>query len=193
MTLAVAPPEPLALPGRRPIARVLAVAVLVAVAVGAAVRAADIQVVEAAASRPALALLLGRAEHLPGSDKVFYPNYTGVGWRSLQITPLCSVTPLVLPILALGVLAVLQRRFSPVRAGVVTLGLVAGLFVVNVGRIVMICFATRHWGPGGFELTHRVVGSVLIMAALAGSLVVGARLLSSSSTPNGPRSSRSPS
>ncbi len=193
MTVAVAPSEPLALPGRRPVARALSVAVLVAVAVAAAMRAADIQVVEAAVARPVLAVLLGQAEHLPGSDKVFYPNYTGVGWRSLQITPLCSATPLVLPILALGVLAVLQRRFSPLRAGLVTLGLVVALFAINVGRIVMICFATRHWGPGGFELTHRVVGSVLIMAALAGSLVVGARLLSSSSASHGPRSPRVPS
>ena len=54
-----------------------------------------------------------------------------------------------------------------------------GLAVVNVARIAMICVATRHWGPGGFELTHRVVGSALIMSAMAASLVVGARLLSS--------------
>ncbi|MEZ5177257.1 MAG: exosortase/archaeosortase family protein [Acidimicrobiales bacterium] len=164
---------------RRPLARAAAVAAIVGVIAAVVANAQQIQVAEAAASRPILAVVLGQAVHVPGSNRVFYPNHTGVGLRSLQITSLCSVTPLILPILALGVLAALQRRFSPLRVVVVTGSLVLGLVVVNIARIAMICIATRHWGPGGFELTHRVVGSALIMAAMAASLVAGARLLSS--------------
>ena len=73
--------------------RVVVALALLAVGVGLIVWQQEVRIVEAAAARLPLAVLLGQAVHVPGTDLVFYPDYAGPGLRALKVTFSCSSVP----------------------------------------------------------------------------------------------------
>ncbi len=102
---------------------------------------------------------------------------TGLGTHEvtgLKITNECTVLLLIVPMLFIAGLIILFRRF-PVPS--VLYGLLMGVLVVtltNQVRVVLIAWATQHYGFGlGYELSHRFVGSVLAILGFAlGTLVM---------------------
>lgn len=144
---------------------------------------ADVRVLEAAASRPILAVVMGRAVHLPGSDSVYYPDYDGNGFRAMTVTASCSSALVVGPMLAAGGLLALLRRIAPWRAALAMLAAASCLVVVNFFRIACIAVATREFGRNGYLVAHRGVGSAMVLFSVAASLVVAYRVVASDSPP----------
>lgn len=105
---------------------------------------------------------------------------TGIGTRGpmgLKITNECTVLLLIVPMLFIAGLIVLFRRF-PLHN--VLFGLLMSVFVVtltNQMRVVLIAWATQHYGFGlGYELSHKFVGSVLAIFGFALGMLVMFRL-----------------
>ncbi|HWJ98636.1 MAG TPA: archaeosortase/exosortase family protein [Acidimicrobiales bacterium] len=138
---------------------------------------ADVRVAEAALAAPPLKFVLGEGVHVPGTDLVFYPNYSGHGLRALKVTMSCSSVLVVGPMIAMGGIMAMVRRFSPVRAVVAMGAAAATMFTINLGRIVLIAVATRQFGRDGFEVSHRVVGSGIVLAAATVAFVVAYRIV----------------
>lgn len=139
-------------------------------------RQADVRVFEARLSRPILAVLLGTAKHPPGTDLVYYPNFAvSGGLRGLRVTLSCSSVLVVGPMLVMGGAMAMVRRFSPWRA-VWAMALAATcMFVINLMRIAVIAVSTYNWGRDGYEVTHRVVGSGIVLVAATVAFVVAYR------------------
>lgn len=148
-------------------ARLLVAAILVAAAGWLAMSRPTVRVAEAAASRPLVGVVAGPAIHLPGTDRIFYPDYDGSGWRALQITDVCSAALPVASVLLVGALTLVVARFRPLRVLLGALTGAAVLFAVNVVRIAVIAGATRRWGADGFAVSHRVIGTGIALAGLA--------------------------
>lgn len=106
---------------------------------------------------------------------------TGLGTSApmgLQITNECTVLLLIVPMLLLAGLIILFRRFK-IRN--VLFGLLMGVLVVaftNQLRIMLIAWATQHFGLGlGYELTHKFVGSVMAILGFSAGLLLMIKLL----------------
>lgn len=53
------------------------------------------------------------------------------------------------------------------------------MFGVNLLRIAIIAVATRHLGRDGYEVSHRIVGSGVVLIAAAIGFVVAYRIVAS--------------
>jgi exosortase/archaeosortase family protein len=137
----------------------------------------EVRVAEAAMSRPVLAVLLGEAVHVGGTDLVFYPNYAAPGLRALKVTLSCSSVLLVGPMLIMGGAMSLVRRFSPLRAAWAMVAAATLVFTVNLLRIAVIAVATRHLGRDGYELSHRIIGSGIVLVAAAVAFMLAYRIV----------------
>ncbi|MFJ3176567.1 hypothetical protein ACIPJK_38245 [Streptomyces roseus] len=88
--------------------------------------------------------------------------------RGFTFTPECSSAFLIAPLLVIaGGMLAFYRRVSVYR--LVGAALAAGivLYAANQLRLVMIAQFVKHWGVAdGYPLSHRVLGSILVLGAL---------------------------
>ncbi|MER5417615.1 exosortase/archaeosortase family protein [Streptomyces virginiae] len=88
--------------------------------------------------------------------------------RGFIFTPECSSVFLIAPVLVIaGVMLVFYRRVSVKRLTGATLASGIMLYAANQLRLVMIAQFVKHWGVAdGYPLSHRVLGSILVLGAL---------------------------
>lgn len=98
----------------------------------------------------------------------------------LVVTPECSSAIVTAAVLGLAALTISFTRFR-LRRVLLAAGAAAGLFaLINLLRLVMIAFATDHWGlTSGYRWSHLWAGSFVtvfggITAATAYIVVLGA-------------------
>lgn len=154
--------------------RTVLAALLLTTAALLIVAEADTRRAEAQLARAVVAALTpGRAV---ASGSIVYfgigtPEVTG-----LSITTLCSTTVLVVPLvlLAVAVLGVTRAR-SP-RVG---LGLVVGVIIAvtsNVIRFGSAAWAYSEYGRDGFDLVHRYLGSLFVIAGFIAAILLVLRI-----------------
>ncbi|KTR94889.1 hypothetical protein NS220_07700 [Microbacterium testaceum] len=105
--------------------------------------------------------------------------YFGIGTpevTGLSITTLCSTTVLVVPLvlLAVAVLGVTRARSS--RVG---LGLALGVIVAvtsNMIRFGSAAWAYSEYGREGFDLVHRYLGSLFVIAGFIAAILLSLRI-----------------
>ncbi|MEU0663742.1 hypothetical protein [Streptomyces lavendulocolor] len=88
--------------------------------------------------------------------------------RGFTISPECTSAFLIAPLLALaGGMVIFRNRVSMTRIYCSAFLAATLLFAANQSRVVMIAEFVRYWGVAdGYPLAHRVLGSLLILAAL---------------------------
>jgi len=149
-------------------ARLAVAAGLVTLAVVAVRNLDGLMVAEAELSSHVVALVMGSSPRSMASDYVIYPvSGAPGGHRALRITWQCSVVWAALPILGLSAALVLIPRVSWWRLLASAAGGVGLVVVVNQLRILLIAVASAAWGRDGYEISHRVVGSGLVIASVA--------------------------
>lgn len=116
-----------------------------------------------------------------GSD-IFY---VGIGTNrvfALQLVTGCSTALLILPMM---LLAAVYVHFGRVRLIHMTIGLALSsvtILIVNMVRLVVVGVYTVHNGRSGFELAHTIIGSLIVLAGGAATLLLFSRWISKSST-----------
>ncbi|NMM86413.1 hypothetical protein B2J88_50830 [Rhodococcus sp. SRB_17] len=116
-----------------------------------------------------------------GSD-VFY---VGIGTNkvfALQLVTGCSTALLIIPML---LLAAVYVHFGRVRLVHMMIGLLlscAAMLTVNMIRLVVVGVYTVHSGRSGFELAHTIIGSLIVLAGGAATLLLFSRWISRAST-----------
>lgn len=144
--------------------------------------AAGLMIMQASAVRSAeagLAAWLARL-YIPGQaasagDVIL----AGLGTRSpvdLQVGPECTVAILVVPMLVVAGIASLFGRFS--LRGILA-GLAVGLgmdIVTNQVRIGLITWATSRYGGIGYEITHKLFGSLIAMLGFTAAFILMVRI-----------------
>jgi len=112
--------------------------------------------------------VMGQSYHPAGTALVYYPGGGPKGtFRALEITWQCSVVWAVVPILAVAAGLVLVPRVSWWRLVLAVAVGVAVVALVNQLRILIIALSTSWWGRDGYELSHRLVGSGLVLLSVA--------------------------
>ncbi|MFE6848833.1 hypothetical protein [Streptomyces sp. NPDC057686] len=101
-----------------------------------------------------------------GSTVYLHMGPTAV--QGFTITPECTSAFLIAPLLLIaGVMLTTLARASMLRLICAVLAAAALLFIVNQTRVLMIAEFVRRWGVNdGYPLSHRVLGSVLVIAAV---------------------------
>jgi len=92
--------------------------------------------------------------------------------NGFQITTLCSTVILFAPLLAVAGVMLLVR---PLALGRVLVGLAIGLCLVAACNLARYCFAAmamQAWGEDGFELVHRYLGSLLVIAGFIAAFIL---------------------
>jgi exosortase/archaeosortase family protein len=116
-----------------------------------------------------VAAVMGRSYHPSGSALVHYP-VGPLTTRALEITWQCSVVWAMVPVLAMAAGLVLVPGTSWWRVVVAAAIGVVVVGVVNQLRLLVIALATAWWGRDGFEVSHRLVGSGLVLLSVAVAL-----------------------
>lgn len=94
------------------------------------------------------------------------------GAFGLIITPDCSSGLLIVPLCLLGIGLMIPRRLRPRRVASGLAGAAVLLVTGNMARIGVIALAIRIAGLGlGYQLGHLVIGSIVSIVCIAGSLV----------------------
>lgn len=104
-------------------------------------------------------------------DTIYFPWENGplVGLRD---TWECTVALLAAPLC--GISAVLMA-FSRIRGYRLLLGLIAALAAVisvNQLRLLMIALGLQRWGWSGYDIMHKVIGTLFALAGFAASLLL---------------------
>ncbi|GAA4166505.1 hypothetical protein GCM10022286_31250 [Gryllotalpicola daejeonensis] len=100
-----------------------------------------------------------------------------------QITTLCSTVILVTPLLAIAGVLLLVR---PLALGRVLIGLAVGVGIVTVCNLLrygFAAFAMQGWGNDGFELVHRYLGSLLVIAGFIAAFILLLRVATTRRAP----------
>lgn len=124
----------------------------------------------------------------PGTGAAGDTVWTGIGSPELfgmRLTVLCSTYVLLIPLLLLGATMALWLRRAPLWR--VLLGCAASLVVAiaaNQIRFVMLVALWRGAGQAGFDLGHRYIGSLEVIALFALAMFVAVRVAA------GPRKGR---
>jgi exosortase/archaeosortase family protein len=170
------------------LAELLTAVALVTAAAAIVIEQGAVRALEAVIAEPAVALALGTS---PASVQVFtHGDYIVFPLAqqhvALSITAACTSAIMVVPmLLAVAVLLAIGR--THLRRGL--LGLAVGLatvIVVNVLRIGTIAFAVEHWGlDPGYEISHKLVGSVLAVLGFAAACILLVRIAVSTRKPAG--------
>jgi len=154
--------------------RTIVVALLLALAALLIVAETDTRQAEAQLARAVVAALTpGRAV---ASGSIVYfgigtPEVTG-----LSITTLCSTTVLVVPLVLLAVAVLGITRARSARVG---LGLIVGVTVAitsNMIRFGSAAWAYNEYGREGFDLVHRYIGSLFVIAGFIVAIVLVLRI-----------------
>jgi exosortase/archaeosortase family protein len=145
--------------------------------------AAGLVIVHASAMRSAEAWLAARLAgfYIPGhAESAGAVFFAGLGTQArvgLEITPECTVVILVVPMLVVVGIISLFGQFS--LRGVLA-GIAAGLavdIVVNQVRIGLIAWGASRYGSGGYELTHKLIGSLIAMLGFTVAFVLMIRIM----------------
>lgn len=107
-------------------------------------------------------LVLSGTTHTAG-DTIYF-SWTGGPLIGLQDTWECTVALLAAPLCGIGG-ALLALTRMPVRR--LLTGLVAALVLViavNQIRLAMIAISLQRWGLDGYDLSHKVLGSIVAIA-----------------------------
>ncbi|MGW6006777.1 archaeosortase/exosortase family protein [Oerskovia enterophila] len=114
----------------------------------------------------------------PDRPVFFYQRVAGddFSWRGLVVTAECTSLFFVLPILVLGAVVLASRRASTWRVLAAVAAATGFLVAVNLGRCAAIALASIRWGDEGFRWAHHTAGSVVMLVALTGCLVLFFRL-----------------
>ncbi|MFB9713338.1 archaeosortase/exosortase family protein [Arthrobacter methylotrophus] len=91
---------------------------------------------------------------------------------AFNVTSECSAVVLIAPLLVVGAFFILSQRVSWLRglAGIVSMLVI--VIVTNQARLGLIAWATQTWGISpGYEISHRLVGSLLGIAGFIASLI----------------------
>ncbi|WP_166354386.1 exosortase/archaeosortase family protein [Phytoactinopolyspora limicola] len=99
-----------------------------------------------------------------------------LGWSGLRITMQCTVLLFLVPTLFVAAMALNGRRVPGRRILLATTAAVGLLVVANLARCVMIALAMNQWGRAGYEWTHVLVGSIVMLAAALVAVLVFVRL-----------------
>ncbi len=154
--------------------RTILVALLLAIAVVLIVAEGDTRHAEAQLARAVVAMITPGRAVASGSIVYF-----GIGTREvtgLSITTLCSTTVLVVPLVLLSVAVLGVTRAHSSRVG---LGLAVGVIVAvasNVIRFGTAAWAYSEYGREGFDLVHRYLGSLFVIAGFIAAIVLVLRI-----------------
>jgi len=170
VTVAIAPVR-----GRVGQARRLAVAAALAAAATALIAAeADTRAAEAQLARLFVgAVAPGRAV---ASGAIVYFGIGTPEVMGLSITTMCSTTVLVVPLLLLAVAVVGITRARTARVG---LGLLVGVGLAvscNMIRFASAAWAYAAYGREGFDVVHRYIGSLFVIAGFVAAIVLLLRI-----------------
>ncbi len=105
--------------------------------------------------------------------------YFGIGTpevTGLSITTLCSTTVLVVPLVLLSVAVLGVTRARSSRVG---LGLALGVIVAvtsNMIRFGSAAWAYSEYGREGFDLVHRYLGSLFVIAGFIAAILISLRI-----------------
>ncbi|GAA4174574.1 exosortase S [Gryllotalpicola koreensis] len=103
--------------------------------------------------------------------------------NGFQITTLCSTVILITPLLAMVGVMLLVR---PLALGRVLVGLAIGAGLVaacNLLRYSLAAIALQTWGDDGFELVHRYLGSLLVIAGFIAAFILLLRVATTTRRP----------
>lgn len=104
----------------------------------------------------------------------FMINESPDGAVLFDITAECTTLLLIAPLVIVTAALTLHRRTTVGRALLATLTSVSALILVNQVRFGLIAWATQLWGlDPGYEISHRLVGTVFSMLGFAGALLLG--------------------
>lgn len=95
---------------------------------------------------------------------------------AVQITQECTVALLAGPLLFLGAGLLAFTRAAWHR---LLVGLAVGLAVViavNQVRLALIAVSTQHWGISGYDVSHKFVGTVLVLAGFTLAVLLTIRI-----------------
>lgn len=108
----------------------------------------------------------------------FYQRVAGddFSWRGLVVTNECTSLFFVLAILVLGAVVLASRRAGTWRVLAAVAAAAGFLVAVNLVRCAAIALASIRWGDEGFRWAHHTAGSVVMLVALTGCLVLFFRL-----------------
>lgn len=105
--------------------------------------------------------------------------YFGIGTPEvigLSITTMCSTTVLVVPLVLLAVAVIGITRARPARVG---LGLAVGVAIAvacNLVRFGSAAWAYSAYGRDGFDLMHRYIGSLFVIAGFIAAILLLLRI-----------------
>lgn len=95
---------------------------------------------------------------------------SGLKAFGLRLTYECSIAPFIGAILLLGSLGALLKRIPLRQVLIALLASSAGLLVLNQFRLLLVAWAMKDLGRGGFEWMHSLVGSFIMVFGLAACL-----------------------
>lgn len=104
-------------------------------------------------------------------DMITFPWISGpiIG---MQISQQCTVAYLLGPMCLLAALLTALTRSSLIRLAV---GLLVGtglLVIVNQVRVAIIAMSTQHWGISGYDVTHKLVGTLVALIGFTTAALV---------------------
>ena len=101
--------------------------------------------------------------------------YFGIGSPQvtrLSITALCSTVVLVAPLLVLSALITMMSGNGLSRIALATALAVGIVIVCNALRFAAVAFAYQNYGMEGFDLVHRYIGSLFVIAGFIAATVL---------------------
>jgi exosortase/archaeosortase family protein len=103
----------------------------------------------------------------------FFATGTGDMPTRFTITPQCSALLLCVPLIAVAAMIVLSAQSSVRRTLVVLVGSASLLVVANQIRLALIGWTIRIMGfERGFPLSHLVLGTIVSLLGVAGSIAM---------------------
>lgn len=110
--------------------------------------------------------------HAHSAGPVFFIGIGSGDVHGFEITPLCSTSVLLTPILVLGGILQLFPRYRSVDT-LRALAIGAPIAIAaNLARYALVTFAYQAWGPTGFDVMHHYIGSILVILCTAGAIVL---------------------
>lgn len=162
-------------------ARIAVGLVLLAAAAGLLVWQQQVRAGEMSLAGAWFHLVLSGTTHTAG-DTIYF-TWTGGPLIGLQDTWECTVALLAAPLCAIGG-ALLALTRMPVRRLLTGLVVALGLLIaVNQVRLAMIAVSLQRWGLDGYDLSHKVLGSIFAIAGFVLAAMVFLKIAGAS--PNG--------
>lgn len=95
----------------------------------------------------------------------------GETWHVLRVTSECAIAQFLGPVAMLAGLLAFSVRMSILRILAATTASLAGLILLNLIRLLAICFAWGSWGKDAFHWVHGPIGTVFMLLGLSAALL----------------------